>query len=92
MADIEINRPHSFAPDETRRRIEGVVTALRDKYSLSWEWESETRLAISAMGVSGFIDLRDGEVAVAIDKSFWVPLSDEQLELAVNRALDKGLS
>ena len=49
-------------------------------------------MAIDAMGVSGHIELRDDAIVVAVEKSFWVPISDEQLEGAINRALDKGLA
>jgi putative polyhydroxyalkanoate system protein len=91
MSEIQITRPHSLDPAEARRRVEQVVEELRGKYSLSSEWESDTRMAISAMGVSGHIDIGTDAIAVAIEKSFWVPLSDDQLEAAVNRALDKGL-
>jgi putative polyhydroxyalkanoate system protein len=92
MSEIRITRAHAFAPDEAKRRVEQVVEELRGKYSMTSEWESDTRMAISAMGVAGHIEVAPDEIAVALDKSFWVPVSDEQLETAVNRALDKGFA
>jgi putative polyhydroxyalkanoate system protein len=92
MSEIQITRPHSLAPGEAKRRVERVVEDLRGKYSITSEWESDTRMSISAMGVSGHIEVGIEEIAVAVDKSFWVPVSDEQLEAAINRALDKGLA
>jgi len=91
MSEIRISRPHSLAPDEARRRVERVVDELRGKYSLTSEWESDQRMAISAMGVAGHIDLAEDEILVTVERSFWVPISDEQLESAINRAFDKGL-
>jgi putative polyhydroxyalkanoate system protein len=92
MSEIQITRSHSLAPNEAKRRVEQVVEDLRGKYSITSEWESDTRMSISAMGVSGHIEVGTEEIAVAVDKSFWVPVSDEQLEAAINRALDKGLA
>ena len=92
MSEIAITRAHSFPADEAKSRVERVVDELRQKYSLTSNWESDTRMAIEAMGVSGHIELRDDAIVVAVEKSFWVPISDEQLEGAINRALDKGLA
>jgi putative polyhydroxyalkanoate system protein len=92
MSEIRISRPHSMPPDEARRRVEQVVGELGGKYSLTSEWESDRRMAISAMGVSGHIDVAADEILVTVERSFWVPISDEQLEAAINRAFDKGLA
>jgi putative polyhydroxyalkanoate system protein len=92
MSEIRITRAHVLPPDAAKRRVEKVVEELSGKYSLTSEWESDTRMAISAMGVTGHIEVAPDEIAVALDKSFWVPVSDEQLEAAINRALDKGFA
>jgi putative polyhydroxyalkanoate system protein len=92
MSEITVTRPHSFPADEAKRRVGQVVDALRNKYSISSAWESDSRMAIDAMGVTGHIEIRPDEIAVTLDKSFWVPISDDQLEAEVNRALDKGLA
>jgi len=91
MSEIRISRHHSLPPDEARRRVEQVVDDLRGKYSLTSGWESDQRMAISAMGVSGHIEVGADEILVTVERSFWVPISDEQLEGAINRAFDKGL-
>jgi putative polyhydroxyalkanoate system protein len=92
MSEIQVTRAHGLPPDEARRRVEQVVDELRGKHSISSEWESDTRMSISAMGVTGAIELRPDEIAVTVEKSFWVPISDEQLEATIVRALDKGLA
>jgi putative polyhydroxyalkanoate system protein len=92
MSEITVTRPHSFPPDEAKRRVERVVDELRGKYPITAEWDGDSRMSFEAMGVSGNIEIRSDEIAVAVDKSFWVPISDDQLEGAINKALDKGLA
>jgi putative polyhydroxyalkanoate system protein len=92
MSEITVTRSHSLPPDEARTRVERVVETLAQKYSMTSEWQGVDRMAISTMGVSGQIELRPGEIVVALEKSFWVPVSDEQIEASINKALDKGLA
>jgi putative polyhydroxyalkanoate system protein len=92
MSEITVTRSHPFPPDEAKTRVERVVEELAQKYSMTSEWQGDDKMAISAMGVSGQIELRASEIVVSVEKSFWVPVSDEQIEASINKALDRGLA
>ena len=90
---VQINRPHALGKQQARAMVEDIAVSLRQKLSLSYEWEGD-RLIFKRTGITGHIDVAEHAVEVYIKRSRLVPVSEgwirAQVEAVMNQYLGAG--
>lgn len=91
MAQIDLTHPHAMSQDDAKAAVERVGRDLEDRLDATAQWDGDT-LRFERSGASGRIDVRPGEVHVAIELSWWVPVSTDRVRSEAEALLEEHLS
>jgi putative polyhydroxyalkanoate system protein len=67
---VRVERKHGVGVAEARRRVEGLVRELGEKYGLAATWTSGTHADIAGRGAKGHVDVGADRVDVTADLPF----------------------
>ena len=91
MAQIALSHAHAMSKADAKTAVERVGSDLEDRLDATSRWDGDT-LRFERSGASGQIDVRESEVDVAIDLSWWVPVSTDRVRSEAEALLEEHLS
>lgn len=95
MATIEISRSHALSKDAARAKAEDLARDMKEKMGIDWSWGGD-RISFdarsgAAKGTTGYVEVTDSAVKVAIDLPFLLRAMKGTIEGKVRDKLDKVL-
>ena len=90
MADIDFTYPHDASRDEARAAVGRAAQDLEARLDATSRWEGDT-LRFERKGASGRIEVRESDVRVTIDLSWWLPASKSAVRGGAEELLKEHL-
>lgn len=87
---ILISRKHNLNREDARQLVNDIARDLSDSLRISYSWNGD-RLDFHRLGLNGYIDIQDHEIIVHVQKSFFVPVSDNWIREKVEEKMDEHL-
>jgi putative polyhydroxyalkanoate system protein len=91
MAQIALSHAHTMSKADAKTAVERVGSDLEDRLDATSQWDGDT-LRFERSGASGQINVHESEVDVAIDLSWWVPVSTDRVRSEAEALLEEHLS
>lgn len=90
---MNITRKHDKSQSDIRIQLQRVADSMARDLNVKYEWKGADVLRFKGTGISGSILLDEAGQQLEIDlqKSFFLPISDEALRNKVNAYLDEQL-
>ncbi len=91
MSKISIRRQHQKSDVEVREIAEQLTVDLDSQYGLKSSWDGDS-VNFERTGLKGVLQLNPGEVAIDMKLGMMMSGFSNNIEKALNKALDKKLS
>lgn len=90
---MKITRKHNKTQPEIRVKLQQIADTMGRELGVRYEWAGADLLKFKGTGITGRILLNEAlqQLEVELQKSFFVPLSDDAIRSKVNAYLDEQL-
>lgn len=91
MANIHIERQHSFGREGARGRVERIAVDLKRDLQADYEWKGDT-LVFKRSGASGTIRVEDEAIVIDVKLGMTLGLMRGKIEAGIQQNLDQVLT
>lgn len=90
---MKITRKHDRTQPEIRVQLQKIADDMGRELGVRYEWAGADLLKFKGTGIAGSITLNEAlqQLEIELQKSFFVPLSEEAILAKVNAYLDQQL-
>jgi len=88
MSKLDLQHPHTLAPEQARHAVQHIADALSTRFGLACHWRGDC-LEFRHAGVDGEINLTPGQVRVTAKLGFPVSLMQSRIESEIRRVLQE---
>jgi putative polyhydroxyalkanoate system protein len=88
MADLHIFHPHNTSKEQALRKLQDLAPALISKYGVHVSWNGYS-LRFNRSGVSGTATVRERDIELNLDISWYLAIFRPQIEQGVRQQLSK---
>ena len=76
--------------EEARIEVDKIAMELSEDLGITCQWENN-RLIFKRLGINGYIEIKNSEIRIHVEKSFFVPVSDEWIRKHIETRLDQHI-
>ena len=88
MPKVIVTKKHDLSVAEAQKKVETFAAGIAKKYEITGVWSGD-RYNFKRTGVSGFVRVTEGKIAVEVDLSLMLSPLKSKVEERVRQTLDK---
>ena len=92
MADIDIERKHTFSQAEAREKVKVVEDNLRNRFGVSVQWNSDDEASFKGKGFSGTLRVTNEIVKITVKLGMLLKPLSGKIRQGIESGVDKALA